>query len=146
MNKIIKSEVNGVVKVQVIFEDGSKCEPTIFTEKTKGKTHYHLPTPNVSNREYLSKDMVDKFLDSVGVFEFETRTREKRVLGDWRSRLEPEELDELKKCEERIDELKNLGLSRKPKDPKDAEIERLKKLIAEMEKANQKPINPNLKK
>ena len=90
--------------------------------------------------------MVDKFLDSVGVFEFETRTREKRVLGDWRSRLEPEELDELKKCEERIDELKNLGLSRKPKDPKDAEIERLKKLVEELEKKTQTPINPNLKK
>lgn len=146
MNKIIKSEVNGTVKIQVIFEDGSTCEPTIFIEKTKGKSHYHLPTPNVSNREYLSKEMVDKFLDSVGVFEFETRTREKRVLGDWRSRLEPEELDELKKCEERIDELKNLGLSRKPKDPKDAEIERLKRLVADLEKAVQKPINPDLNK
>lgn len=146
MNKIIKSELNGNVKIKVLFEDGSSCEPTLFVEKTKGKTHYHLPVPNVSNREYLSKDMVDKFLDSVGVFEFETRTREKRVLGDWRSRLNPDELDELKKCEERIDELKNLGLSRKPQDPRDVEIERLKRLVAELEKKTQTPINPNLKK
>lgn len=134
MNKLIKSQAkDGSTKILAILEDGSQLEVSIFNEKSKNKLHYRLPMPNASGREFITKELADKFLNDDKPFEFETRTREKRVLGDWKSRLTEEELDELKRCEERIDELKNIGLSRKPKDPKDAEIERLKKIIAEME-------------
>lgn len=135
MNKIVKSTFkDGSVKVLCQFEDGSECQVTQWLEKSKGKEWYTLPKNNPSHRQYLSKTLVDKSIDENGVFEFDTKTSEPRTLGNWKERLTPEELEELEKCQNRVDELKQIGLNRKPKDPKQVEIERLQKLVDELTK------------
>lgn len=137
MNKIVKSTFkDGSEKLICHFEDGSECQVSLWLEKSKGKEWYTLPKNNPSRRQYLSRTLVDKSLDDNGVFEFDTKTSEPRTLGDWKSRLTPEELEELEKCQNRVDELKQIGLNRKPKDPRDLEIERLKKIIEGLESKN----------
>jgi len=119
-------------------EDGQEFKVGTWYEKSKDKTWVKLPKDNPSGREYIS---TEKFVNTDQI-EFETKTSGPRVLtgGGWRSRLTTDELSELTELEVRIEELKNIGMTREvPKvDPNSIEgIElQIKKLTERLNKKN----------
>lgn len=135
MNKIIKENENYFV----IYESGLKDSiEKIFEEKKKGKFHIKLKENNESNRIYIEKNKVDNSIKEKGYFEFESKSIDsKRILSNWRSRLNEEELKELESIEKRFNELKEIGMNRKVKSKEEIlqeEIERMKKEIEELKK------------
>lgn len=135
MNKIIKENENYFV----IYESGLKERiEKILNEKKKGKFHLELKDDNESNRKYIEKSKVDKSIEEKGYFEFESKSNDsKRILSNWKSRLNKEELEELENIEKRINELKEIGMNRKVKSKEEIlkeEIERMRKEIEELRK------------
>ena len=115
MNKIIKSiNTNGEAVYTLITEDGQKFPCTRWFEKKTEKWHI---CPNKEGREICGRQYIrESYLDNRDEYEFETKTEHREGLnsGSWRSRLTKEELQRLEEAEKTIEELKKIGMDRKP--------------------------------
>lgn len=111
MNKVTKISQNGEIKYILTCEDGQTFECKLWFEKKTGVYHVMLPKDNPTGRTYIRESR----FDTTNEITFETKT-EHRTLGstNWESRLTDDEKLELENCRTRIEELKQLGMSRKP--------------------------------
>lgn len=100
-------------KYIVTCEDNSRIEGKVWLEKKTGRTYLKLPKDNPTGREYITITHIPTDGTS---FTFETKTSGPRVLGNWKSLLTKEELEEYTRCESRMKEIEELGKSRKAPD------------------------------
>lgn len=142
MNTVKKVKINGEVGYMLYTETGEKFPCTRWFEKKTGQWHVKLPKDNPSGRTYIRESYFDKG-DEV---EFETKTEFRKGLssGGWRSKLTPEEIDEVKHHELMIENIKRVAMTREIKklDPNSIEgmMAMMAKLQAKLEKAQAKNI------
>lgn len=134
MNKVTKISKNGEIKYVLTCEDGRTMDCSLWYEKKTDAYHVLLPKDNPTGRTYIRESR----FDTTDVYEFETKT-EHRTLGSngWETRLTDDEKLELENCRARIEELKEIGMSRKPEkvDPNSEEgiLAQIAKLQAKLE-------------
>lgn len=139
MNKVTKISKNGEIKYILTCEDGQTMDCSLWYEKKTDCYHVLLPKNNPTGRTYIRESR----FDTTNEITFETKT-EHRTLGstNWESRLTDDEKLELENCRTRIEELKQLGLSRKPEkiDPNSEEgiLKQIEKLQKKLEQQRSK--------
>lgn len=123
-------------KYVLTLENGKKFNCTRWYEKKVDTWHILVPKEarDICGRTYIR----EKFLEN-GSYEFENKTEHRTGMttGGWRSKLTPEETEELKKAEETIERLKKIGMEREiPKvDPNSIEgIEKMIQRLLEKQK------------
>ena len=126
-NTIIRNE-NGTYTLTTI--DGQTFECDRFYEKKTDKWHVRLPkeASEITGRTYIREN---KF-DNSDIYEFDNKTEHREGIGSggWKNRLTEEEAEEYKALEERMNELKELALSRPIKEL--TEEEKLEREIARL--------------
>ena len=126
-NTIIKTEEG---KYILTTSDGQEFECGRFYEKKKDYWHVVIPKEarDICGRTYIREN---KF-DNSDIYEFEDKTEHREGIGTggWKSRLTEEEAEEYKMLEERMEELKELALSRPVKEL--TEEEKLEREIARL--------------
>lgn len=136
MNKIVKQDDVYVM----VCENGEEFQGKMHLEK--GKTWLvRFPKNNPAGREFFTQSKIDADIENNGEFIFETKT-EHRVgiaAGGWKSRLTEDEKVELAELEQRIEEIKQVAMSRQtPKLDKnsaegiEAQIAKLQEKLAKM--------------
>ena len=108
MNRIEKK--NGIYTLTTV--DGQVFTCDRWYEKKVDKYHVRIP---VQAREICGRTYIrESHFDDKNVYEFETKTEHREGLGNggWKNRLTKEELEEYNRCEQRMNELKELGMSR----------------------------------
>lgn len=129
-NRIEKREEGYIL----IVEDGREFVCSRWYEKKVDKWHVLVPKEGreICGRTYIR----ESYFDNSDIYEFETKTEHREGLGNggWKSRLTEEELEKFNECERIMNELKEVALSRQPKELTDEEkiereIERLKKKL-----------------
>ena len=130
MNKIVKE--NGVYTM--VCENGEEFQGKMHLEK--GKTWLvRFPKDNPAGREFFTQSKIDTDIDNNGEFIFETKT-EHRVgiaAGGWKSRLTEDEKVELAELEQRIEEIKQVAMSRKTPKPEKNSKEYLELELAKIQ-------------
>ena len=128
-NRIEKRE-NGYI---LICEDGQEFDCRRWFEKKTSKWYICPDKDGVKlcGRQYIS----EKFLDNVDFYEFETKTEHREGLGNggWKNRLTDDEKVEYESLEKRMNELKELALSRPVQ-----ELTEEEKLLKQIEKLQKK--------
>lgn len=107
---------------------------TLWYEKKTDKFHVKLPKDNPSGRTYVRQEIVDE----KGYYEFDKKT-EFRTLsgGGWKNRMTDEEKTEYEQLEKRLDEIKEIAMSRPvPKVDKNSEEYIQSQINKLMEKLN----------
>lgn len=129
LNKIEKTQ-NGYF---LVTGDGQRMVCKEWYEKSKDRWHIVLPKDNPTGRTYITKQLVDESPN--GIYGFENRTEPPRELGgnSWKSRLTPEELEEINQLQARYEEIKKVAMERKPR-----ELSPEEKLQQEIEKLAKK--------
>lgn len=114
MNRIEKRKLGEETTYYLITEDNKEQKCELWFEKKTNQYHIKLPKDNSSGRTYIRLSK----LDNCDTYEFETKT-EFRTLGstNWETLLTDDEKQELQKCRDRIEELKQIGKSRTPEKP-----------------------------
>ena len=123
MNRIEKK--NGIYTLTTF--DGQVFTCDRWYEKKVDKYHVRIP---VQAREICGRTYIrESHFDTTDIYEFETKTEHREGLGNggWKNRLTKEELEEYNRCEQRMNELKELGMSRPV--PVLTEEEKLMKLL-----------------
>lgn len=116
MNKIIKNtnEITNEITYTLITEDGRSFPCKRWFEEKTNKWYIEILKEGreVCGRQYIT----ERFLDNKDEYEFETKTTHREGLssGNWRSRLTQDELKRLEEAEKTIEELKKIGMERKP--------------------------------
>ena len=128
MNRIEKN--NGIYTLTTI--DGRKFVCDRWYEKKVDKWHVRIP---VDAREICGRTYIrESHFENSNVYEFENKTEHREGLGNggWKNRLTPEELKEYESCEKRMNELKEIGMSRPI--PELTEEEKLLRLLENTQK------------
>ena len=128
MNKnIITKNENGTYTLTTF--DGKTFTCTRWYEKKKDYWHVLVPKDarDICGRTYIR----ESYFDNSDIYEFETKTEHREGLGNggWKTRLTEEELKEYEEHEKRMNELKELALSRPVK-----ELTEEEKILKEMAK------------
>ena len=141
MNKIKKTiKKDGTASYNLIVEDGTKFDCSIWFEKKTGVNHIKLPKDNPSGRTYVR----ESFFDKSDIYEFETKTEFRSGLtsGGWKAKMTDDEAAEMKKLEARIAKIKEAASAREavkidPNSPEGIalQIEKLKAKLAKATKA-----------
>jgi hypothetical protein len=126
-NKIEKTE-NGYILTTI---DGQVYPCTRWFEKKVEKWHVVVPKEarEVCGRTYIR----ESYFDNSDIYEFETKTEHREGLGSggWKSRLTEEELKTYEECERIMNGLKEVAMSRQPKEL--TEEEKLLRDIAKLQ-------------
>lgn len=126
-NRIEKTE-NGYI---LTTTDGQVYPCTRWFEKKVEKWHVVVPKEarEVCGRTYIR----ESYFDNSDVYEFETKTEHREGLGSggWKSRLTEEELKTYEECERIMNGLKEVAMSRQPKEL--TEEEKLLRDIAKLQ-------------
>lgn len=113
-------------------DDGRKFTCKRWYEKKTDKWHVVVPKEarEICGRTYIR----ESFFDNSDSYEFDTKTEHRSGIGNggWRSRLTTEELTELENHEKAIERLKEIGMSRTPKNVDPNSIEGLELQIAKL--------------
>lgn len=125
---------NGEYEYFLSSKDGEFDRDKVERWFEKSKNIYHLKLNDnqkvKTGREFFSER---RYFDDKKVDMIEFNHKEgQRVINDWESRLNDNELKELKKAREVIDKLMKIGSERKPKSEVDIlknEIDKMKKLL-----------------
>ena len=127
-NRIEKTE-NGYI---LTTENGNIFTCSRWYEKKTESWHVKVPKEGAEEcgRTYIRES---KFVN--GLYEFETKTEHRVGLssGGWKSRLTEEELSKYEECERIMNELKEIALTRQPK-----ELTEEEKVMREIEKYQRK--------
>ena len=114
MKNIITKTEEG--KYILTTTDGQEFECTRWYEKKVDKWHVLVPKEarELCGRTYIR----ESFFDDSDIYEFETKTEHREGIGSggWKARLTPEELEEYESHEKRMEELKQIALSRPVKE------------------------------
>ena len=112
-NIIIKNEEG---KYILTTHDGQEFTCTRWYEKKVDKWHVLVPKEarDICGRTYIR----ESYFDNSDIYEFETKTEHREGIGSggWKARLTPEELEEYEAHEKRMEELKQIALSRPVKE------------------------------
>lgn len=135
MNRLTKNE-NGTYILTL--ENGTSYECKRWLEKKPNKEMWHVIVPkearDLCGRTYIR----ESYFDNSDVYEFENKTEHREGLssGGWKTRLTEEELKEYEEHERRMEELKQIALSRPVKELTEIEKTEAKiaKLMKELEK------------
>lgn len=96
----------------ILTTDGQEFECTRWYEKKVDKWHVLVPKEarELCGRTYIR----ESYFDNSDIYEFETKTEHREGIGSrgWKARLTPEELEEYESHEKRMEELKQIALSR----------------------------------
>lgn len=135
MNRLVKLE-NGTY--ELTLENGTSYECKRWLEKKPNKEMWHIIVPKEA-REFCGRTYIrESYFDNSDIYEFETKTehREGMSSGGWKTRLTEEELKEYEEHEKRMNELKELALSRPVKELTEEEKTQaqIAKLLAKLEK------------
>ena len=129
MNKIEK--INGTYVLTT--SDGQEFTCSRWYEKKIDDYHVLIPKEarEICGRTYIR----ESHFENTDIYEFETKTTHREGLGNggWKARLTPEELTEYTNLENRMNELKELALSRPVK-----ELTEEEKLMREIERLTKK--------
>ena len=110
MKNIITKTEEG--KYILTTADGQEFECTRWYEKKVDKWHVLVPKEarELCGRTYIR----ESYFDNSDIYEFETKTEHREGIGSggWKARLTPEELEEYESHEKRMEELKQIALSR----------------------------------
>lgn len=110
MKNIITKTEEG--KYILTTTDGQEFECTRWYEKKVDKWHVLVPKEarELCGRTYIR----ESYFDNSDIYEFETKTEHREGIGSggWKARLTPEELEEYESHEKRMEELKQIALSR----------------------------------
>lgn len=127
-NRIEKTERGYILTVG----DGQEFECSRWYEKKVDKWHVLIPKEarEICGRTYIR----ESHFDNSDIYEFETKTEHREGLGNggWKSRLTEEELEKFNECERIMNELKEVALSRQPKEL--TEEEKIEREIAKLMK------------
>lgn len=127
-NRIEKNE-NGYILTTI---DGQEFTCSRWYEKKVDKWHILVPKEarEICGRTYIR----ESYFDNSDIYEFETKTEHREGLGNggWKSRLTEEELEKFNECERIMNELKEVALSRQPKEL--TEEEKIEREIAKLMK------------
>lgn len=132
MNRLTKNE-NGTYILTL--ENGTSYECKRWLEKKPNKEMWHVIVPKEA-REFCGRTYIrESYFDNSDIYEFENKTehREGMSTGGWKARLTEEELKEYEEHERRMEELKELALSRPVK-----ELSPIEKLELEIKKQMEK--------
>lgn len=114
MKNIITKTEEG--KYILTTNDGQEFECTRWYEKKVDKWHVLVPKEarDICGRTYIRESN----FDNSDIYEFETKTEHREGIGSggWKARLTPEELEEYEAHEKRMEELKQMALSRPVKE------------------------------
>ena len=114
MKNIITKTEEG--KYILTTTDGQEFECTRWYEKKVDKWHILVPKEarELCGRTYIR----ESYFDNSDIYEFETKTEHREGIGSggWKARLTPEELEEYESHEKRMEELKQIALSRPVKE------------------------------
>lgn len=133
MNRLTKLE-NGTY--ELTLENGKTFTCTRWLEKKPNKEMWHVIIPKGEARDTCGRTYIrESYFDNSDIYEFETKTehREGMSTGGWKTRLTEEELKEYEEHERRMEELKQIALSRPVK-----ELTEEEKILKEMEKWQKK--------
>ena len=136
MNRLTKLE-NGTY--ELTLENGKTFTCTRWLEKKPNKQMWHVIIPKGEARDTCGRTYIrESYFDNSDIYEFETKTEHREGLstGGWKARLTEEELEEYEEHERRMEELKQIALSRPVKGLTEAEkLEaQIAKLMAKLEK------------
>lgn len=126
MNRIEKLE-NGTYVLTC--ENGETFVCRRWEEVKKDKRMWHIVVPK-EGRDLCGRTYIrESYFDNSNIYEFETKTEHREGLGNggWKSRLTQDELEEYQSLEQRMEELKNIAMSRPVKEL--TEEEKLEKEI-----------------
>lgn len=114
MKNIITKTEEG--KYILTTTDGQEFECTRWYEKKVDKWHVLVPKEarELCGRTYIR----ESYFDNSDIYEFETKTEHREGIGSggWKARLTPEELEEYESHEKRMEELRQIALSRPVKE------------------------------
>ncbi|MBO7323426.1 MAG: hypothetical protein J6U51_07580 [Bacteroidales bacterium] len=128
-NTLIKLE-NGTY--EVTLSNGQTYPCRRWLEKKPNKEMWHVVLPKEASQICGRTYIRESYFDNSDIYEFEDKTEHRSGIGQggWKSRLTPEELEEYESHEKRMEELKQVALSRPIREK--TEMEKLREQIAKL--------------